>query len=1124
MKKLLSCLLCLCMVMALFPIMAAAADVNVQEGNKFSYAYDVQRYPAFPSYESAEMELTNLNNPLKDGGSWYSSSKGEWTLAKVGTFGESDSFYPAASEYLKGVVDSVARNYNLTGEGLNGTVIHQLTDAEGKHVAYGVVLGYDEAEGYVLFIGDEWSMSGAGYFLSVNEVTEDPVTFMADAIAPSLDKKGFEIDGTMYETFAEAMEAANDGDAIVMHEDMTASDIITIDKNISLIGNDHTIYTSATRGINIDTDGDVLIKNVTIEHSDAPATVSQNYRTINIINQPANVTIDGVTINSGNNYCVYVPLSGTDVDVTVKNSTLNGYSTFTSWADGVNAEFIDSDLTGTAQSKYIYGVIVIESGNAKVTVDENCSLTAVGSEEKDAYNHYIVAKYADAEESEITINTTDITKVLEEHPVIYVQKIYYDIIVDATENGSVTVDIADSEETAKAEGGSKVVVIPAPAEGYEIETVKYNDGEDHEITAVDGEYSFIMPEAAVTVSATFKKVIVIPEGEKYSYTYDIFRRPFFPSYENAEMEIYNFRNPVMSEWDRFSSPEGEWILSEMGTYGERETFSPATGTNLDDIVEWISDEYHMQDDEINGIKIHKLTLGDGTHVCYGVVLGVDEENGYVLFIGDTLGWDGAGYFLSKNEITEESIMFTADAVAPSLPKTGFEVNGERYETLEEAMNAVRDGNVIVLHEDIVTSETIIIDKNITIIGNGHTIYTAASTGIIIDTEGAVIIRNITIEHNAAGEPNSTINIINKPANVTLEDAAINSGDSHCVYIPDSGANVTVTVKDSELNGYSAFTSCADGVKADFINSDMTGKAVDDCTNGVIVIKDGNAKVTVDENCSVTAVANTETGAYDQYVGVKFAAAADSEITIKTTDITKVSESDPVVYVEKAVVYEDGIVKIGGIGEAASLIIASYNGKAFKDSVQQTVKSGDEIIIAETELETVGATQIKVMLWKDMSTFVPLCEEVTVELVPEVNTNVMDADAIAATGKNFDCGMAFEVSEDYDAAIANPYANWIADYEITFDADVKAVLSGNYGNYGWVDLPEYTFAANAPVKIMETAQLGEFTYADIVLLVKKFTCGVTLADGAGNVNVVLGFTLTNPETGAKIVVAEQTFAL
>ena len=73
-------------------------------------------------------------------------------------------------------------------------------------------------------------------------------------------------------------------------------------------------------------------------------------------------------------------------------------------------------------------------------------------------------------------------------------------IDDGITNGTVTTN----QVTTVA--GTIVTLIVTPSIGYSINTVSYNDGTDHEITAVNDVYSFTMPAGNVTVTATFSDV------------------------------------------------------------------------------------------------------------------------------------------------------------------------------------------------------------------------------------------------------------------------------------------------------------------------------------------------------------------------------------------------------------------------------------------------------------------------------------------------------------------------------------------------------------------------------------------------------------------------------------------
>lgn len=96
---------------------------------------------------------------------------------------------------------------------------------------------------------------------------------------------------------------------------ITGSEILTIDKNITINGNGATFTSTAGRAINIDTNGEVNISNLTINCTQE--------RVFNIINQPATVNISGVTATAAN-YAIMVATSAGAATVNVENSTLTG--------------------------------------------------------------------------------------------------------------------------------------------------------------------------------------------------------------------------------------------------------------------------------------------------------------------------------------------------------------------------------------------------------------------------------------------------------------------------------------------------------------------------------------------------------------------------------------------------------------------------------------------------------------------------------------------------------------------------------------------------------------------------------------------------------------------------------
>ena len=75
-------------------------------------------------------------------------------------------------------------------------------------------------------------------------------------------------------------------------------------------------------------------------------------------------------------------------------------------------------------------------------------------------------------------------------------------IADGIENGTVEADPTEAYE------GDKVTLTITPAEGYELDALSVKNGEDDVEVAAD--YTFTMPAAAVTVSATFKEAAPAP--------------------------------------------------------------------------------------------------------------------------------------------------------------------------------------------------------------------------------------------------------------------------------------------------------------------------------------------------------------------------------------------------------------------------------------------------------------------------------------------------------------------------------------------------------------------------------------------------------------------------------------
>lgn len=254
-KKILSFLLCLCMVAVLLPTTALAAPADTPVENvTFNYAYDVQRTPAFPSKVGDNITLSSLAVPKDSNGKTDGmQNNGIWTLTRVGTY--SNVKNDLNFKYMHEIVGEVAGKYeNLDKDTI---VIHELKE-DDNHIAYGVVIAYSATEGMAVFVGDLWNASGAGYLLSKNEITDDPVTVTAGTIATDFVKQTASITLAPAKlTFPEATEGYGEQTPLTVTVTNTGT-VATGSLNITLSGNNANCFTVDKTVIeNIGTDSNI---------------------------------------------------------------------------------------------------------------------------------------------------------------------------------------------------------------------------------------------------------------------------------------------------------------------------------------------------------------------------------------------------------------------------------------------------------------------------------------------------------------------------------------------------------------------------------------------------------------------------------------------------------------------------------------------------------------------------------------------------------------------------------------------------------------------------------------------------------------------------------------------------
>jgi len=172
---------------------------------------------------------------------------------------------------------------------------------------------------------------------------------------------------------------------------------------------------------------------------------------------------------------VYISATGSELGTKYKfNASTRATSATAASTDVEETARTSGALTGVYSSTNITSGYVLDGTNfAKLT--ESTSV--------DAYKAYLTA--TESAPTSLTVNTSGIE---------------YTITANEASNGtlSVTPTVAGAGET--------ITVTATPADGYTLTALKYNDGSEHEITISSSPYTFTMPSANVTVSATFESV------------------------------------------------------------------------------------------------------------------------------------------------------------------------------------------------------------------------------------------------------------------------------------------------------------------------------------------------------------------------------------------------------------------------------------------------------------------------------------------------------------------------------------------------------------------------------------------------------------------------------------------
>ncbi len=144
-----------------------------------------------------------------------------------------------------------------------------------------------------------------------------------------------------YTTLQDAIDRAiKDNKAVEIINNITQTDIITIDGAVTINGNGYKLISTASRAINVDTTAQVTINDLVVEAKGGCQ------RGINIINKAGTTNLNNVTVYGETHYAVHVATSAGAAVVNVDQCDLTGYGAVATYGSGSNVTVTDSNLTG----------------------------------------------------------------------------------------------------------------------------------------------------------------------------------------------------------------------------------------------------------------------------------------------------------------------------------------------------------------------------------------------------------------------------------------------------------------------------------------------------------------------------------------------------------------------------------------------------------------------------------------------------------------------------------------------------------------------------------------------------------------------------------------------------------
>ena len=183
-----------------------------------------------------------------------------------------------------------------------------------------------------------------------------------------------------------------------------------------------------------------------------------------------------------------------------------------------------------------------------------------------------------------------------------------------------------------------------PTTGYRTNTVSYNDGSDHTLTAdVNGDYSFTMPSKKVTVNATFAPITYTVSFNANGGTGDAMAAQNFTydAAQNLTANTYTRTGYTFAGWA--TTADGDVVYTDQA---EVSNLTTTQGANVELFAKWTAIEYTITYNGVNGATFETANPTTYTIESAAITLNNPTREGYTF-----AGWTGTGLTDATTTVT-----------------------------------------------------------------------------------------------------------------------------------------------------------------------------------------------------------------------------------------------------------------------------------------------------------------------------------------------------------------------------------------------------------------------------------------------------------------------------------------